>query len=256
MKRLGALSVLLCLYAVGAFGQTYWGQRLPKQPENFVFGYGSLVSSSSRAATLPSQRVVVPARISADFGYLRCWCSPADSGFMAMGIRKPSSGEKPGTINGVIFPVAGDEMKDLDNRESDYDRVEIPRAQIESVSWQGLPPLGKIWIYVPKDKGTQQKVAAPSSEYPILQSYIDVVVEGGLEFSVDFAKEIVATTADWNNYWLNDRELPRRPWVRNKMASPIDRVLKSTEQSAKHYGARVVSAGEMRGQADDQANRK
>ena len=44
----------------------------------------------------------------------------------------------------------------------------------------------------------------------MLESYIDVVVEGGLEFGEDFARELIETTSDWSDYWLNDRELARR----------------------------------------------
>jgi hypothetical protein len=56
----------------------------------------------------------------------------------------------------------------------------------------------------------------PSAAYPILQSYLDLVIEGGLEFGADYAREILASTVDWSAYWLNDRPLARRPWVYTK----------------------------------------
>jgi hypothetical protein len=47
----------------------------------------------------------------------------------------------------------------------------------------------------------------------VLESYIDVVVEGALDYGQEFARELLETTSDWSNCWLNDRELARRPWV-------------------------------------------
>lgn len=49
------------------------------------------------------------------------------------------------TINGVIYPVEGDDMAAFDAREAGYARVEIPRDQIEAASWQRLPEQGRIW---------------------------------------------------------------------------------------------------------------
>jgi len=59
-------------------------------------------------------------------------------------------------------------------------------------------------------------------EFPLLQSYFDVVVEGDLEYGPDFAREILETTDGWNNQWLNDRQLARRPWVHDPSAAGVD----------------------------------
>ena len=65
----------------------------------------------------------------------------------------------------------------------------------------------------------------PDAEHPLLQSYIDVVVEGGLEYGEAFAREVIETTEGWSDYWLNDRESARRPWVRNPEAAAVDKAL-------------------------------
>jgi hypothetical protein len=39
-------------------------------------------------------------------------------------------------------------------------------------------------------------------------------------------------TPDWSDYWLNDRELARRPWVYNPASSQVDEVLMETARAA------------------------
>jgi hypothetical protein len=52
-----------------------------------------------------------------------------------------------------------------------------------------------------------------------------VVVTDALEHGPDFAEELLDSTHDWNEYWLNDRDLPRRSWIFQKRWQEIDRLL-------------------------------
>src|SRR5262249_2476931 len=79
----------------------------------------------------------------------------------------------------------------------------------------------------------------PDAMFPLLQSYIDVVIEGGLEYGPDFAREILETTDGWNRYWLNDRELARRPWVRNPRSDKVDALLTDSPAPAAQFPFRV-----------------
>jgi hypothetical protein len=138
------------------------------------------------------------------------------------------------TINGVLYPAEGDDMSAFDARESGYTRVEVSRDQIEAVSRQRLPEEGRIWVYVPVAAGKQPGIGLPqaSSEFPLLESYIDVVVEGGLEYGSEYAREIIETMKDWSSYWLNDREFARRPWVTDKQYNAVDKLLSSVPHFA------------------------
>jgi hypothetical protein len=81
-------------------------------------------------------------------------------------------------------------------------------ADVESVGWQPLPTSGRIWVYAPQkptSAGEPGVGQGPDAEFPLLQPYVDVVVEGGLEYGPDFAREILETTDGWNNYWLRPR---------------------------------------------------
>jgi hypothetical protein len=240
MRRLRMLVAAIVLGGTAgtAGAEDFWGRTIAGQPTSFIFGYGSLVDTASRDSTAKKPTVAVPARVSAGLGYVRCWCSRSRSGFTALGLRRPAPGESATTINGVLYPVEGEDMAAFDAREAGYARVEVPRDQIQAVSWQRLPERGEIWVYVPTTEGREPGVGlpAPSGAFPLLQSYIDVVVEGGMEYGPDYAREIVATTTDWSAYWLNDRELPRRPWVFDKRSRAVDKILAAT---APHFADRM-----------------
>jgi len=217
----------------------WWGRKLPDQPTNFIVGYGSLINRASRNASAASPIEAIPIRVSAKLGYVRSWNARAPSGFTALGLRKARAGET-GTINGVLYPAMGADMASFDARESGYVRVEVPGDMIEALAWQSLPRTGKIWIYVPVTAGGAPGEGLPlaSPDYPLLQSYIDVVVEGGLEFGEEFAREIIETTADWNHFWLDDRILARRPWVYDRQSGHVDALLAKTEPAATYFKVR------------------
>jgi hypothetical protein len=223
---------------------TEWqGRKLPNAPTDFIFGYGSLINTASRNATSTRPIPAIPVRVAASFGYARTWNDRSLSGFTALGLRKLNPGETGSTINGVIYPVEGADMSNFDAREKGYVRVEVPLSQMEAVGWQRLPESGRVWTYVPVvpvEAGTSSAgVTKPDAMYPLLQSYIDVVVEGGLEYGADFAREILETTDGWSNFWLNDRELARRPWVHDPRSETVDTLLSATPGSAAAFASRA-----------------
>lgn len=252
----GILPIALTIFALVASparADDYSGHKLAVQPANFIFGYGSLINSSSRNSTASVPTAAVPVRISASFGFIRTWNDRSLSGFTALGLRRPSPGEAARTINGVIYPVEGEDMSRFDAREEGYVRLEVPLNQIEAVGWQSPPSQGHVWVYAPRKAGAEPGIdlPPPDADFPLLQSYIDVVVEGGLEYGEDFAREILDTTDGWNPYWLNDRELARRPWVHDAKAARVDALLGQTPNSApllkvrafpETYGARYLAA--------------
>ena len=207
----------------------YWGEKNIHQPDNYIFGYGSLVNAESRAASFESMTSVVAARISADFGYKRVW-NYQGPGFTALGLEKTNNAM---SINGIIYSVKAEDMTVWDQRERNYDRIELPWEFVESVDWMDLPKKGKLWVYVPKVNNT----ASPS--HPIIQSYVDICVTGFLDYSEEFAIEFLETTGNWSMYWLNDRLVARRPWVHFKKHSRVDNLLDNhpKENNLYHFRA-------------------
>ena len=221
----------------------WWGRKLPDAPSQFIFGYGSLINTASRNATASAPIPAIPVRVAADFGFIRTWNDRSPSGFTALGLRRPGPGEQPTTINGVLYAVAGDDMSKFDAREVGYARVEVPHEKIEALSWQSIPKDGRIWVYVPVRPGHDPGVDPPQVDaaYPLLESYIDVVIEGCLEYGPDYARELIETTSGWSQYWLNDRELARRPWVHDALSSTVDQFLAKVPPASTHLGDRLFS---------------
>jgi hypothetical protein len=218
-----------------AGGSEWEGKKLLNLPTNFIVGYGSLINSGSRNSTATAPIAAIPVRVKAAFGYIRTWNERSRlNHWTALGLRKPRPGERAETINGVLYPVDAADLGKFDKRESGYQRVEVLPSQIETVGWQPLPAAGHFWIYVPRAvaRGTAATFLAPDADYPVVESYVDIVVEGGLEYSPEFAREIIETTDGWSRFWLNDREVAHRPWVHDPRAMDVDKLLAGVPATA------------------------
>ena len=212
--------------------------KLKNQTENFIFGYGSLINSLSRFQTNPDSKDAIPVRLSADFGYVRCWnFHGPTSRLTALGLRKTEKSEVSYPINGIIYPAGGEDMSLCDEREEGYYRVPVSWEHVEPISWNALPDAGRsrLWMYVPEEPGF------PDIDFPILQTYIDVCLTGCLEFGEDFAKEFLETTFAWNQFWINDRVLARRPWIHCPNYAAIDELLVKFPRKNNVFGLRKLA---------------
>lgn len=148
--------------------------------KNYVFGYGSIINLKSANKTTKAKNLK-PKTI---FGFSREWNINIEGvNQTALGIIK----KKGSKCNGVLVEV--DDLKEMDKREIGYNRVLVE---------------DNIWVYIPK------KTNKATKDYPIVQSYVDVVLEGCFKISNDFAKEFIDTTNGWK-YLVNDRENPKYP---------------------------------------------
>ncbi|MFS8038400.1 hypothetical protein ACI7BZ_15850 [Xanthobacter sp. AM11] len=81
-----------------ALSRDFWGAPAADAPQDFIFGYGTLINEPSRTATSGRQVAAVPARISPAFGYVRAWVARAGgrsgAGFTALGLRPRGRGRR------------------------------------------------------------------------------------------------------------------------------------------------------------------
>ena len=69
----------------------------------------------------------------------------------------------------------------------------------------------KVWVYVPKNGGT-----GADHEYPIMQSYVDIIMRGCLSIGKDFAMQFLQSTHGW---WHDktvhhpESEVPEYLWI-------------------------------------------
>ncbi len=206
---------------------------------DYIFGFGSIMNRGTHGeAVLPGVSVV----LSKEFGYERQWNFRSSTGFTALGVSK--SDESAQDVNGVLFRVTQAMIPVFDRREVGYEKVRIPIEYLEfrpsdenpqeeespnnhsddvSSSWhQNLGPEDRLWLYVPLE--SHKKMA--DETHPLLQSYVDTVLQGCLEWGGEaMAEQFLQTTGGWSTYFLNDTPSSRRPWLYRKDYSTIDRLL-------------------------------
>jgi len=196
---------------------------------DYVFGYGSLLERASRTRTNPDVVAAWPARVT---GYSRGWfhqfAGNVGSTCTFLGVVRADQ-----TVNGAIYGVA--DIESTKRREAGYTAVALESNQIEMLDGGG-PMLdvggqSKVYIFV-SDEGSISKTSQPTRECPIVQSYVDICINGCLELdalyralSGTFTQEFIAKTTGWNEHWVNDRPNPRRPFVSVPNAAAIDRAL-------------------------------
>lgn len=223
----------------------YWDTKLKNEiysnPTNFIFGYGSLINDTSRNSNCEFIHEAIPSRISSTFNYRRIWnYKNPTSQMYALGLEKCQNPTQASTINGVIFPVIEPDLHKFNERELNYILTEIPKNMIQTLSWINIPTKSKIWTYIPIN--SDNKDISATYENPICQSYIDLCLEGCLKYGEDFAKEFLDTTFGWNQHWINDRLLPRRPWIHQPLYMKIDRLLCNNKQSQNYFNQRKIRA--------------
>jgi hypothetical protein len=139
-------------------------------PPEFVFGYGSLVSPASAAATLGHDLDgYAPARLA---GLHRVWNVGSDGsshperaflrtdGTIFPGVTvvlglAPCDGGRDGCdgcdgCDGVVFGVSPADLDRLDRRERNYHRADVTGR----VTWPGRPAPHLVWAYLPRAEAT------------------------------------------------------------------------------------------------------
>ena len=158
---------------------------------SYLFGYGSLVNLATH--DLPDVR---PARLK---GWRRAWMHTDLRPVAFLTVVPDLESE----IDGMIAHVPNNDWIALDEREWAYDRIPTTQSVIHPLTYEI-----EIAVYaVPPPKYTK-----PTDQYPLLLSYIDVVVQGYLRtFGPEGADRFFATTDGWDSPILNDRTVPRYP---------------------------------------------
>ncbi len=164
---------------------------------NGLFAYGSLINNASREISLPATKAF-PVELR---GERRGWYAPIpDSGTTALGLVQDANS----SCNGVLIHLSQEQLNSVDQREvpHGYERVELPREWISAEYADALPE-GPIWTY------RNREPALPTKDLPIIQSYLDVVLDGCFSINQAFAERFVNTTNGWSEAWIDDRDAPR-----------------------------------------------
>ena len=217
------VATTLTAQAAGARSDEVIGAAASTRPR-YIFGYGSLMDRESRMATWPSAEFASPAVVK---GVARGWLDQTDvpswSPTYLGGIEDEGA-----ECNGVIFRVTPAEFDNFSQREAGYGATEIHPSRIMMLDGSSAAPDGDIWYFANRQK------RFPSDAHPIVQSYVDVCLEGCLEIEAtyprakqaNFAERFIRTTSNWGPPWINDRIYPWRPFVHVPRAWAIDALIR------------------------------
>jgi len=115
-------------------------------------------------------------------------------------------------------------MEDVTTKPCNYDDT--------SNSEQDVLDDLKVWAYIPKDGGT-----GADHNYPIMQSYVDVILRGCLSISKDFALKFLESTHGWwhdQTIHSPESETPEYVWVDDRHAPYYVRADEEWSSEMKH----------------------
>jgi len=203
----------------------------PEVPQ-YVIGYGSLMENASKARTAPDTGANLPVMVT---GYERSWHlrgSGVGFGTTYLGVQVKAAASM---VAALYRDFAGQDILDTDQRELDYCRGEVDPGALRMLDGSAVPETGQIWIYVSKPEA----VEPPNADYPIVQSYVDIFITGCLQLAErvvgqneDFGEQCITTTSGWSPHWVNDRLLPRRPFIYQPNAAEIDSCSKTSPMNS------------------------
>jgi hypothetical protein len=195
----------------------------------YIFGYGSLLERASRTRTNPDAIGAWPARVK---GFERGWFHQGKdfvgSTCTFLGAVKAETK----IVNGVIYAVA--DLESTKDREVGYTATPIHPGLIEMLDGgaEWIPGIA-VYIFLSNPESIS-KTKAPTKEIPMVQSYVDICINGCLELEAlyrkvngSFTKDFISSTSGWNEFWVNDRIYPRRPFIYAPNATAIDKALQA-----------------------------
>jgi len=168
----------------------------------YYFGYGSLVNRDTR----PTGEFAVSARL---FGWRRVWghrTSDSERELQGTSLSiDPLASPDAGAIDGVIARMPATDLAILDERETGYERLELPAADFLTPTDVDIK---SVYVY----RSLPLNRLRADEQHPILQSYVDCVLEGyRCRFGEDGLMQMIDTTDGWDGPLLNDREKPHYP---------------------------------------------
>ena len=180
----------------------------------YIFAYGSLINHESRNKNMPNVEVIY-GKIDS---YKRSWCiSVTERNFTALGLIKDATSH----CNGVYIPATNEDIKSFDKREIEGSGYKYERVLVQREFCDDLFKDDEVYTYISIDNNL-------SNICPLIESYIDVVISGCLDYNYEFAEEFIKNTSNWNSNWINDRKniLYSNPKRLDDYYDDIDELLK------------------------------
>ena len=219
MKFLNILLFFSLLSFQALANPTSCNQTPAQGSNNYIIGYGSLMERESRMSTNPNAKLVEPILIK---NFERLFGHSGGNYKTTFLTLIEKNGAK---VNGVYYAVTLEDIIKTDQREKSYCRIKVNSNDLDFYGRKVKLENTNFWVYA----ANVDRLQKPTATHPIVQSYVDIFLNGCFqiqeEFKLEsFAKDCVETTKEWSEHWVNDRIHPRRPFaIANAMK--IDQLL-------------------------------
>ena len=219
MKFLNILLFFSLLSFQELANPTSCNQTPAQGSNNYIIGYGSLMERESRMSTNPNAKLVEPILIK---NFERLFGHSGGNYKTTFLTLIEKNGAK---VNGVYYAVTLEDIIKTDQREKSYCRIKVNSNDLDFYGRKVKLENTNFWVYA----ANVDRLQKPTATHPIVQSYVDIFLNGCFqiqeEFKLEsFAKDCVETTKEWSEHWVNDRIHPRRPFaIANAMK--IDQLL-------------------------------
>ena len=219
MKFLNILLFFSLLSFQALANPTSCNQTPAQGSNNYIIGYGSLMERESRMSTNPNAKLVEPILIK---NFERLFGHSGGNYKTTFLTLIEKNGAK---VNGGYYAVTLEDIIKTDQREKSYCRIKVNSNDLDFYGRKVKLENTNFWVYA----ANVERLQKPTATHPIVQSYVDIFLNGCFqiqeEFKLEsFAKDCVETTKEWSEHWVNDRIHPRRPFaIANAMK--IDQLL-------------------------------
>lgn len=210
--------------------------------EQWIIGYGSLMDRVSRTRQAPRAQAAFPVQVTGvSVGWFHQFKLTAERSLSPTFLGARLSGNA--ACCGVLYKVTDNDLRATDERETGYQRAEVPFGALSLLTGTGvaLQRDDRFWIYV----SLPEYIGDPNKTFPLVQSYVDLCINGALEAEQsypatagNFSRRWI-DTINWqpvgqsgNVWWLNDRAYPYRSSFTLPNASGIDTALANNARTA------------------------
>lgn len=155
----------------------------------YIFGYGSLIYSLSRNRTTPNKHIVFPLKV---YGLTRGWWGvipvprPSTTFLGCVEAFRYGIEEDESFVNGVAYQVTSEELILIDEREIGYKRIQVDLENVHDYC-NRFQSGDRVWVYTNEHQDLNfPRGHYPTEELPIVQSYLDLCINGCLEIEKEF----------------------------------------------------------------------
>src|SRR5262245_44747327 len=210
-------------------------------PDQWIIGYGSLMDRASRTLQAPRAQAAFPVQVAGfSVGWFHQFKATLGQSLSPTFLGAQQS--ENAVCGGVIYKVTESDLSATDNRETGYRRTSVPLDALKLLTGTGvtLQRDDRFWIYV----STEDYIGVPNKAFPLVQSYVDLCVNGSLESAQCYPATAGhfpgwwIDTIDWRPvrqndqvWWLNDRAYSYRASFTLPNSSMIDATLAANQHT-------------------------